>query len=159
MYIRKLWFLIAILMLGSLSIKKVYADNKKNCPSVRDLAKTLILMELHGRRAPKYYSCLKKVQSKYLWVRPEQNDEALNVQDKIDYWVDSIDDLNLTHVSKMKVSERYKINYSYKVNNKMIEDDIVIETHKGNLRKLVGCASIVSPPKNLAILKNCKNKH
>lgn len=152
MFNRKLQLLTLIIMFTVPS----FAGYPKKCPEVKELAKIFIEMELHGRRSPQHHSCLKKVKSDAVWVRPEQNDESMNKPPKITHWVDSLKSLEIGEVSKTEVNERFKIKFSYKVGKKTIQDSLILETYEGNMKKMVGCAAIVKPPESMSLLKSCQ---
>jgi hypothetical protein len=145
--------LATTLLIGCANISAGYP---KKCPSVKELAKTFVQMEFHGRRSPKHESCLKKVKSEAVWVRPEQNDEAMNKAPKVSRWVDSLDSLKIDKVAKTEVNERFKVEFSYKDGKKDVKDSLILETYEGTMKKMVGCAAIVEPPKELALLKSCQ---
>ena len=132
------------------------AGYPKKCPEVKELAKVFVEMEFHGRRSPEHQSCLKKVKSEAVWVRPEQNDEAMNKAPKVSRWVDSLETLKIDKVAKTEVNERFKVEFSYKDGKKDVKDSLILETYEGTMKKMVGCAAIVEPPKELALLKSCK---
>lgn len=156
MFNRKLWFVINCMGLSLVLFGTAKADYPKKCPEVKELAKTFIEMEFHGRRSPEHHSCLKKVKSTAVWVRPEQVDEAMKKAPKVSHWVDSLKDLKVGKVSKTKVNERYKVEFSYKVAKQTIEDFIILETYEGTMKKMVGCAAIVQAPQKLSLLTTCK---
>lgn len=149
---RKLSVIISFLLLSKLTM----AGYPEKCPDVGTLAKGLLEIEFHGRRSSEYQQCLKKLKNDSLWVRPEQNDEALNKAPKVDYWLSSIDSLKVTKVEPTKINERYKVLFSYKVDKSVIEDSFILETYEGTMKKMVGCAAIVTAPKNMTLLKSCK---
>lgn len=152
MFNRKLSFIVISLLFSHLSL----ADYPEKCPEVKVLAQTLIEMEFHGRRTPTYHDCLKKVKSTDLWVRPEQNDESMNKEPKVDHWIENLNNLKVTSVTPTKINERYEAKYTYSVGKRSITDSIILETYLGNMKKMVGCAAIVEAPKTLTLLKSCQ---
>lgn len=138
-----------------LSSSSIYAFPKV-CPTPKEIAKSLLLLEVHGRRLPEYSSCLKNVKSDLVLVRPEQNDEAMEKPPKVKSWVKSFKDISIEKVDRTSISERYQVSFSYPVNGKNVSDSMIIETYEGSMKKLVGCGAISEAPKEVVLLEVCR---
>jgi len=152
MFNKKLQLLILFSLCSS-----AFAGYPKKCPTPKELAQTLLKMEFHGRRSHQHSSCLKKVKDKAIWVRPEQNDEGLTKPNKIFAWLEDYSSVKIISVKETDYPERYEVKFTYKLGGIAAQEDkMIIETFEGNTKKLAGCAEIVTPPKDLVLVKACK---
>ncbi len=152
MYIHKLQYVILLLISTT-----VFAAPPEKCPDVNQLAQMLLKMEFHGRRSYAHNSCLKKVKSKAVVVRPEQRDEGLSKPREIKGWIKDFKLVKIEKIKKIDFPERYLVIFSYYLNKKKQFDQMEIQTFDGTIKKIAGCAAIVTPPKNLILTKECIN--
>lgn len=155
MFDRKLRVLVTVFFFF-LSYTANCKSYPKKCPDVKTLAKELVMTEFYGRRSSEYNKCLKKLKVNSFWKRPMQVDDSSYKFPKILHWIEDKDSIKILKVSAKEISERFLVQFSYKVGNKIKKDSLVFEVYQGQMKKMVGCGAIVTPPKKLSLLKECK---